>query len=310
MGEVVEERTEISVPVRDASSVEENTSPNHSIKSRLNKILKEDSTLSILKISATALTAISMALISTRLTSIFNSIILVGIVSALTAIVSEFYRVILSVTTLGAQKVLATRFQTNSDGTTTEIPIVSSPAAITDNPVTDQASYSENSGRFRKYFRENPLMKMVAVFIVFSAATIAANYFITSSSSKPASVNNYTTIQKPVESITDSEKQRIIDAAVGTSLSDTSAQKDSLQSQINNLQKVNDDLEKSLASLQKEKSLTDDALSKMEAKVKAIEQKMNTEPSVTPAPTPTNDPLNVLPKPTPSPTATSTNQAG
>lgn len=287
--------------------------PNQGIRNRLKKILKEDSTLSILKISATALTAVSMALISTRLTSVFNSLVLVAIVSALSAIVSEFYRVILSVTTLGAQKVIATRFQVNSDGTTTEIPIITpATASIAEASSAATAIEPNNAGRARQYFRDNPLMKMVAIFTIISAATITVNYFITSSSSKSPPVNNYTTIQKPVESLTDLEKQKIIDTAVGTSLSDTSAQKETLQSQIDSLEKVNSDLEKSLASLQKEKSLTDDALAKMEAKVKAIEQKMNSTPSVAPTPSPATDPINILPKPsaTPTPTATSPSSVG
>lgn len=280
--------------------------PNKRIRNRLKKILKEDSTLSILKISATALTAVSMALISTRLTSIFNSLVLVAIISALSAIVSEFYRVILSVTTLGAQKVIATRFQVNSDGTTIEVPVtVPETASIADaNSVTGPME-PNNTGRVKQYFRDNPLMKMVAIFTIISAATIAASYFITASSSKSPAVNNYTTIQKPIESLTDLEKQKIIDAAVGTSLSDTAAQKETLQSQIDSLEQVNSDLEKSLASLQKEKSITDDALAKMDAKLKAIEQKLDNAPAA-PTPSPTPNPINILPKPTVTATPTAT----
>lgn len=270
------------------------------------KILKEDSTLSILKIAATALTAVSMALISTRLTTVVNSLVLVAVVSALSAIVSEFYRVILSFTSLGARKVILTRLQTNPDGTTTEIPIITPDLVSANSENIEESSRElERPRSLKDYFRQNPMMKTVVIFTVISAATIAASYFISNSSGK-APINNYTTVQQPVESITDTEKQKIIDAAVGTSLSGSSTQKEDLQSQIDALEKANSDLTKSLESLKKEKASTDSSLAKLEEKLAAIDERLNKSVTILPTPTQTANPADVLPKPVPSPSPTAT----
>lgn len=270
------------------------------------KILKEDSTLSTLKIAATALTAVSMALISTRLTTVVNSLVLVAVVSAMSAIVSEFYRVILSFTSLGARKVMLTRLQTNPDGTTTEIPIiVPESASRTFESIESDTRSPARPGSIKRYFQQNPMMKTVVIFTVISAATIAASYFISSSSGK-APINNYTTVQQPVENITDTEKQKIIDTAVGTSLSGSSTQKADLQSQIDSLEKTNSDLTKSFESLKKEKAATDSSLARLEERLTAIDERLNKPVPTIPTPTQTANPIDVLPKPAPAPTPTAT----
>jgi hypothetical protein len=264
------------------------------------KFLKDDSTLSVLKISATALTAVSMALISTRLTSIVNSLVLVAIVSALSAIVAEFYRIILTFTSHGARKVILTKLQVNPDGSTTETPIITPEQIQKDSVETSSTPVTRKQGSIRRYLKINPLMQTVLIFAVISAATIAASYFVSTGSGK-APVNNYTTV-RPIETLPDKEKQQIIDTAIGSSVSQSTIQKDDLQSQIESLEQENSTLKKSLEDLKKSKAESDSAVTSLDEKVKKIEARLNQ--NTVPAPKATTVPT--LPEPVSSPTATPT----
>lgn len=63
--------------------------------------VRAESGLNILRILATALAAITMAVVSSRLTTVVNSLILTGMVSVGSALVNEFYRTVL---TVGAER--------------------------------------------------------------------------------------------------------------------------------------------------------------------------------------------------------------
>lgn len=65
------------------------------------KRVRAESGLNILRILATALAAVTMAVISSRLTTVMNSLILTGVVSIGSALVNEFYRTVL---TVGAER--------------------------------------------------------------------------------------------------------------------------------------------------------------------------------------------------------------
>lgn len=65
------------------------------------KKVRQESGLTILKMLATALAAITMAVVSSRLTTVVNSLILTGLVSVGSALVNEFYRTVL---TVGAER--------------------------------------------------------------------------------------------------------------------------------------------------------------------------------------------------------------
>lgn len=212
-------------------------------ETELKKIIKEGSGLSILKIAATALTAVSMALLSANLTGIVNSLMLVAIVSIGTAIVSEFYRVILSVTSLGAKKVVAPVLQTtvikDKDGKTTT---VTSETPILDETdlknLKEDAREQENmksleeqvvetgNGKIRlifskikykisHYFRNNPFMRFILLFAGIAILTISTSYFVSEGNNNTDSI--FTTVYKTEEqkqSLSETEKQEIIDEAV------------------------------------------------------------------------------------------------
>lgn len=210
------------------------------------KIIKEGSGLSILKIAATALTAVSMALLSANLTGIVNSLMLVAIVSIGTAIVSEFYRVILSVTSLGAKKVVAPVLQTtvikDKDGKTTtitsETPIldendlknVKKDAKEQESMKSLEEKVSETGNgklllifskiryKFTRYFRNNPFMRFILLFAGIAILTISTSYFVSEGNNNTDSI--FTTVYKTEEqkqSLSEKEKQEIIDEAVAQS---------------------------------------------------------------------------------------------
>lgn len=98
--------------------------------------------LSVFKIAGAALAAITVALLSSYLTGYVSSLILAGMASVVTAIASEFYRAVLSVTsrnavaaakrTVSSSSLLSTG--STQDGDTEEIPVV------TDKVHTDEDS--------------------------------------------------------------------------------------------------------------------------------------------------------------------------
>lgn len=113
-------------------------------ESLLKSILKEGPGLSFLKIAATALTAISMALISSRLTGFVNSLILVGLVSVGSAMMGEFYRVLLSLTSVGAKKVVLPVVKINPDGTASKIKIFAT-EKVSEKLAENQSTFKKSS---------------------------------------------------------------------------------------------------------------------------------------------------------------------
>jgi len=225
--------------IEDANkNIEENDT-----KTKFKEIVKESSSgLTLLKITATALTAVSMSLISANLTGIINSLILVALISIGTAVISEFYKIILSVTSLGAKKVVApviyTKTVKDKNGTTRiiteEQPIITEDISKIDQILEDQENtktlQEESSGtrtgqaklvllltkqKISRYFKNNPFMRFVLLFAGIAILTTTTSYLVSENNQNTDSV--FTTVyktEKTEEKITESEKQEIIDEAV------------------------------------------------------------------------------------------------
>lgn len=111
--------------------------------------------LSVFKIAGAALAAITVALLSSYLTGYVSSLILAGMASVVTAIASEFYRAVISVTsknavaaakrTVSSSSLLSTG--STQDGDTEEIPVVGSEVS-TDNgsSVLAESHVSDSEG--------------------------------------------------------------------------------------------------------------------------------------------------------------------
>lgn len=282
------------------------------IKKQFRKIVKEDSSLSILKVSGTALTAVSVALISTQLTSVLNSLALVAMVSILSAVFNEFYRVVLSVTSLGAKKVIAPIVMTNADGSITEIPAVESvsPTPVQTPAVPIEQGPQSNVKRgpiaaIHNYFKSNPAMRMALLFTVISAVTITANYFVASSTEKVESITNYTTVQEnPVKELSEEEKQLIIDHAVGAASYNSETQKDDLQTQLDAVHKENAELKDTVERLSQQQEEYMRALTEMQKRLETVEQSEATpvESNTPQDPQVSSPPQEVKPVPTPQST--------
>lgn len=111
--------------------------------------------LSVFKIAGAALAAITVALLSSYLTGYVSSLILAGMASVVTAIASEFYRAVLSVTSKSAVAAAKRTVSSSSllsngstqDGDTEEIPVVGSEVS-TDNgsSVLAESHVSDSEG--------------------------------------------------------------------------------------------------------------------------------------------------------------------
>lgn len=243
---------------KNTENTETNTTKNEdadesSLRAKFKEIVKEGSGLTILKVLATALTAVSMSLLSANLTGVINSLMLVALVSVGTAIVSEFYRILLSVTSLGAKKVVAPviHVKTVKDGNTVrtiteEVVVLNEDGTrTTDKNDEEQLQAKEEEiaaenrihqleqevvdtgrgrrrlviaklhQRFGEYFKKNPFMKFIALFAGIAILTIGTSYFV---SEKNQNTDNiFTTVYKTEEkreTLSEAEKQAIIDEAV------------------------------------------------------------------------------------------------
>lgn len=111
--------------------------------------------LSVFKIAGAALAAITVALLSSYLTGYVSSLILAGMASVVTAIASEFYRAVLSVTSKNAVAAAKRTVSSSSllstgsiqDGDTEEIPVVGNEVS-TDNgsSVLAESHVSDSEG--------------------------------------------------------------------------------------------------------------------------------------------------------------------
>lgn len=224
------------------------------LKDKFKEIVKEGSGLTFLKVLVTALTAVSMSLLSANLTGVINSLILVALVSVGTAIVSEFYRILLSVTSLGAKKVVAPVIQVKTMKEGNTVRTITEEVVVLDESLNNEELDSEveeleefnnekaekgnrihqleqevvDTGkgrsklvvakihqRFVEYFKKNPFMKFIALFSGIAILTIGTSYFV--SENNQNTDNIFTTVYKTEETqstLSDEEKQEIIDEAV------------------------------------------------------------------------------------------------
>lgn len=233
------------------------------------RIIKDGSSLSLIRVIGTALTAVSMALISSRLTTIVNSFVLVGVVSIGTAILSEFYRIILSITSLGAKKVVAPVIagwnvtpeglvpSTDAvDTLTSEIPIVS------EQPKRNWFVHGVH------YLWGNPAFRMIALFAVVGTLTVTVSYFVSNASEKIETT--YTTINK-TQSLSQKEKDKIADDAVKKTAQDFA----DLRSQIDALEANNKALRDKISDLELEKTSHSDQIEELLKQLEEVSNKID-----------------------------------
>lgn len=193
---------------------------NHRAFNTIKRIVKNNS-LSLLTIAGTAATAVSMSVISSHLTGTINSLILVAVVSVGTALLNEIYRIILSITTLGAKKVIEPVIHLETippkKPNTTPEPITTT-IKINETPQKEQTPQpKEYTGtnkikkifyKIKKYFHERPFMKLVLIFSTFSIITISI--FNILSDDNNTDIEYKTIHQTNEETISEETKNEII----------------------------------------------------------------------------------------------------
>lgn len=185
---------------------------NEEKKSTVKEIVKDGTGLGFLKVLGTALTAVSMAVISAKITGFVNSLMLVAILSIGTAVVNEFYRIILSFTSLGAKKIVAPVLKTTKNTETGEIIIVEEEPIIVEtveeieeDKNNEKTVFSAIKSKVVQYFKNNTVMRFILIFATVALITIGINYLV-----KPDQeptiykyTTNHTTEQQIIEEPTD-----------------------------------------------------------------------------------------------------------
>ena len=175
----------------------------------LREVLKEETTLTPARVIITTLTAVSMAIISTKLTSVVNGMFLAGSVAVISAVVSEAYRVVTTLTAHGVTKAVAPLEKKNMKD-----------RALEEAKATGALLKEPKRGRLeplREYFARRKNMQLIALFSATAILTIGTSFVVTKSLDTPSHVSNNYPTQVKAEQLSEDEKQKIIDEAVAES---------------------------------------------------------------------------------------------
>lgn len=277
------------------------------------KIVKDGSNFSFLKILITGLTAVTMAVISSKITSTVNSLLLAALVSVGTAIFSEIYRIILSISSAGAKKIALPVIEKTEKTLTEEAE--EKPETQTEEKETN--IFKRFTNIVSVYFKRNPFMRTALLFTAISIVTVGISYFVSHSSETPINTT-YTTVQSS-ENLTEQEKQNIIDSAVDKAKSSMSPTPTPTQTTISTDDARVEELEKENTALQDrikalEKSSSTDktnienlqkTLADLQTEMQKLQAEQNSEQTETEAtPTPSTT---VTPTPQPDTNSQGTN---
>lgn len=188
---------------------------------RLKSFVASKSSLSFSQMMATSATAVTMALISSQLTSLVNSLLLAGLASIGTALVGEFYRLLMEGAKHGARRIAPVP---GGEKPSTAQESEGGELAPAGEGEPSKESSSESAvrpprNRLTAVLRL-PQVQMALVFAVMAVATIFVNYQIAEHNDSAAVVESsrvyHTTDEGPdtvveSEGLTDDEKAAIIE---------------------------------------------------------------------------------------------------
>ena len=238
-------------------------------------VIKEGSTWSSVRVIGTALTAITMALVASKITDFVSSLVLVGMLSIGTALFSEIYRILLSFTTLGAKKVvfkaerknslngaLSAEFRENTRSSSLSENVDNSSVVV--EPVlshNDTHSTLSYSNSWMKYLWSNSTIRLVVLFAVVATLTVTVSYFVSNSAEKVETTYS-TIVNNPAQMLTDEEKQEIIDDAsmkpqksvleMQSKIDELKAEKSALETKISKLEAADTEHKGQILSLQEQ----------------------------------------------------------
>lgn len=215
-------------------------------RKELKKILREDSNWSLKSITITALTGVSVAIISTQLTGLVSSMVLIAVMAFITASVSELYRIFIALTGLGAKKAAAIVLplqdeeeakiahnvepeklkeeledakQTSSGGkpdpVTAAIKVVSNAYKLnTEQKSEDPGIFRKLLYHFKNYTIANPFLLLVVLFLGIAISTVAATYII--SDGEPPQIIEKTMVKQ--ERLSTTDRSEIVQEAKAAAL--------------------------------------------------------------------------------------------
>lgn len=175
-------------------------------KKTLVKVIKEDSTLSPAKVVITALTAVSVAIISTKLTTVLNGLTLAALVAVISAILSEAYRIVTALTAHGVEKAVVPIEKRNLTDRESEL--------RAESDTKDDSAPRRPLAVLREYFARRKNMQLVALFTTTAILTIGTSFLVAKSLGEPSLVSNNYPTEVRAEQLTEKQKQDIIDKAV------------------------------------------------------------------------------------------------
>lgn len=240
-------------------------------KKRILEYITKDSSLNAVKVFATAMTAITIAIIASKLTTLINSLILTGLISIISALTAEFYRITLTASADTAKKILKagkatpTRSkQSVNDGLTEENqePIQSR------TQVTDTVSAQSRDDSF---FKKRPYFIFLIIFLTMSISTIGASYEIAKNTEKTETINSYTTVQENIKKdLTEKEKNELITKAVMQADNLSTEKQEIALEQINELIESRAKHEQSINELTTQIEEKDEEINTLEEKVNEL----------------------------------------
>ena len=263
------------------------------------KSLSEQSRLSVPQLIATALAAITMAVVSSRLTSFSSSILIVGLISVVSALSSEFYRIVVTASAEKTKEVVApvigvaTSRSTGND--TTVVALDETVVA----PKTDGEGVAGADGEDRgghadeddhagagthekarpvaSALLHNQVVQMSFVFLLVALITVGVSYMVARAQGGDE-FNTYTTVE---QTLSDEEKQALVDEAAQKAQAEASQQQDSQEDQTPEVtepqpgEEQDQDLAAQVEALQRENAALQDALDSLSANLAAEQDQIS-----------------------------------
>ena len=251
---------------------------NSKVSRTIKRIVKEESNWSLLKVGTAALTAITMSLISSKLIGVINSLLLVGIISVMTATVSELFRIIFEVTHVGVKTVVARSITTKPDDDTQD----EEEPAISTEP---ESLNKQISARFVK------IVRVIAFLCAVSLLTLGISYAVAKYTRGEVEViEHHQTIEK-TERLSKSELEEIerdVTATLSSQYRDVDSKRlDALENEVRDRDAALKTLQEALDAANEKLQNVDDIrkrLEVLEAKESAHNTTKTPEPTATPPP--------------------------
>ena len=205
------------------------------------KSITAQSRLSVPQVSATALAAITMAVVSSRLTSFSSSILIVGLISVVSALASEFYRILITSSAEKTKQVVApilpvlageersqgaeatadgTETAVHTDLTTTQPTLDDTVVAPVADVVSGHVTEPSHEGTPEQQSKHpilsavfhNQVVQMSLIFLVVALITVGISYGVARAQGGDQ-FNSYTT-NTVEQTLTDEQRQALVDETV------------------------------------------------------------------------------------------------